>query len=38
MAHSLLHLLDDREQVIGNAYRKLKPGGVFVTSTACFRR
>ena len=35
MAHNLLHLLDDREQVIGTVYRKLKPGGVFVTSTAC---
>ena len=37
MAHNLLHLLDDREQVIDNVYRKLKPGGVFVTSTACIR-
>ena len=37
MAHNLLHLLDDREQVIDSVYRKLKPGGVFVTSTACIR-
>jgi len=37
MAHNLLHLLDDREQVIEDVYRKLKPGGVFVTSTACIR-
>jgi ubiquinone/menaquinone biosynthesis C-methylase UbiE len=37
MAHNLLHLLDDREQVIDIVYRKLKPGGVFVTSTACIR-
>jgi len=37
MAHNLLHLLDDREKAIGNVYRKLKPGGVFVTSTACIR-
>lgn len=35
MAHNLLHLLDDREAVIKDVYRKLKPGGVFVTSTAC---
>ena len=37
MAHNLLHLLDDREQVIEDVYRELKPGGVFVTSTACIR-
>ena len=37
MAHNLLHLVDDREQVIESVYRKLKPGGVFVTSTACIR-
>lgn len=37
MAHNLLHLLDDREQVIEDIYRRLKPGGVFVTSTACIR-
>ena len=37
MAHNLLHLLDDREQVIDIVYQKLKRGGVFVTSTACIR-
>ena len=37
MAHTLLHLLDDRERVIKDVYQKLKPGGVFVTSTACIR-
>ena len=37
MAHNLLHLVDDREQVIESVYRKLKPSGVFVTSTACIR-
>jgi ubiquinone/menaquinone biosynthesis C-methylase UbiE len=37
MAHNLLHLLDDRERVIKDVYQKLKPGGVFVTSTACIR-
>lgn len=32
---SLLHLLDDRRAGIAEAWRALKPGGVFVTSTAC---
>ena len=35
MAHNLLHLLEDREPVIADIHRMLKPGGVFVTSTAC---
>ena len=35
MAHNLLHLLDDREQAIADIHRVLKPGGVFVSSTAC---
>ena len=35
MAHNLLHLLEDKDQVIADVYRMLKPGGVFVTSTAC---
>lgn len=35
MAHSLLHLLEDREQVIADVHRMLKTGGVFVSSTAC---
>ncbi|MBE9555376.1 MAG: class I SAM-dependent methyltransferase, partial [Proteobacteria bacterium] len=35
MGHSILHLLDNREQVIAKFHRMLKPGGVFVTSTAC---
>jgi ubiquinone/menaquinone biosynthesis C-methylase UbiE len=32
---SLLHLLDDRQSAIAKIYRLLKPGGVFVSSTAC---
>jgi len=32
---SVLHLLDNKEEVIARVYRMLKPGGVFVTSTAC---
>jgi ubiquinone/menaquinone biosynthesis C-methylase UbiE len=35
MAHNLLHLLEDREPAIADIYRVLKPGGLFVTSTAC---
>ena len=32
---SILHLLDNKEEVIAKFHRLLKPGGVFVTSTAC---
>jgi ubiquinone/menaquinone biosynthesis C-methylase UbiE len=35
MAHSILHLLEDKESAIAKALRMLKPGGVFVTSTVC---
>jgi 2-polyprenyl-3-methyl-5-hydroxy-6-metoxy-1,4-benzoquinol methylase len=35
LALSVLHLLDNKEAVIETVYRMLKPGGVFVTSTAC---
>lgn len=32
---SILHLLENKEKVIAKVYRMLKPGGIFVTSTAC---
>lgn len=32
---SVLHLLEDKEAAIAKVYRLLKPGGFFVTSTAC---
>ncbi len=32
---SILHLLDNKEDVIAKVCKMLKPGGVFVTSTAC---
>lgn len=32
---SVLHLLENREAAIAKVYDMLKPGGVFVTSTAC---
>ena len=35
LALSLLHLVEDRQTVIDAAFRALKPGGVFITSTAC---
>ncbi|MGI9247647.1 MAG: class I SAM-dependent methyltransferase [Woeseiaceae bacterium] len=35
MAHSVLHLVEDKEQVIANVQQMLKPGGVFVSNTAC---
>lgn len=35
LALSVLHLLADKEAAIAKVYAALKPGGVFVTSTAC---
>lgn len=35
MGHSVLHLLEDRHAAIAKAYRLLRPGGLFVTSTTC---
>ncbi len=35
MAHSLLHLLEDRDIAIRQILMMLKPGGVFVSSTMC---
>ena len=32
---SILHLLDNKEEVIAKVRTMLKPGGLFVTSTAC---
>ncbi len=32
---SILHLVEDRDAVIAKVHRMLKPGGVFVSSTAC---
>ena len=32
---SILHLLEDKEAAIAKVHRTLKPGGLFVTSTAC---
>jgi len=35
MGHSILHLLADKDAVIGKVMNLLKPGGLFVSSTAC---
>ena len=35
LALSVLHLLESKEKAIAKIYGMLKPGGVFVTSTAC---
>ncbi len=35
MAHSLLHLLEDKDAAIAKIFRLLKPGGYFVSSTIC---
>lgn len=32
---SILHLLENKEAVIAKVHRMLKPGGIFVSSTAC---
>ena len=32
---SILHLVPDRRAVLGKVHRMLKPGGAFVSSTAC---
>ena len=32
---SILHLLNNRDEVIAKVYKMLKPGGIFVSSTAC---
>jgi len=35
LAHNLLHLLDDKDQAIADIHRMLRPGGLFISSTAC---
>ena len=32
---SILHLLENRDEVIAKVHKMLKPGSIFVTSTAC---
>ena len=35
MGHSILHLLENKEEVVAKVYDWLKPGGYFVSSTVC---
>lgn len=35
IAMSVLHLMNDPQSAIAHAFTKLKPGGLFITSTAC---
>ncbi len=35
MAHSILHLVRDRETTLKKTHQLLKPGGMFVSSTIC---
>ncbi len=32
---SILHLLENKEEVVAKVHKMLKPGGIFVTSTVC---
>ncbi|MGI9271977.1 MAG: class I SAM-dependent methyltransferase [Woeseiaceae bacterium] len=32
---SILHLVENRDEIIAKAYKMLRPNGIFVTSTAC---
>ncbi len=34
---NILHLMEDRDEVIAKVHRMLKPDGVFVTSTPCLK-
>lgn len=35
LGHSILHLLNDPDEAITRVFQLLKPGGIFITSTAC---
>ena len=37
MGHSILHLVEDKEAMLAKVFASLKPGGAFVTSTACIQ-
>lgn len=38
LALNVLHLMDDRNKAIAQVYEVLKPGGVFISSTACLKQ
>jgi ubiquinone/menaquinone biosynthesis C-methylase UbiE len=37
IAYGIIHLLEDKEKVIQRIYELLKPGGLFISTTACFK-
>ena len=37
MAHSILHLTQNNEEIIKNVYKALKPEGYFVSSSGCIK-
>lgn len=37
MAHSILHLTQDNEQILKNAYKSLRPGGYLISSSGCIK-
>jgi len=37
IAYGIIHLLEDKDKVIQRIYELLKPGGLFISTTACFR-
>ncbi len=37
MAHSILHLTKNNEQILKNAYQAIRPGGFFVSSSGCIK-
>jgi ubiquinone/menaquinone biosynthesis C-methylase UbiE len=37
MAHSILHLTQNNEEILKNVYRSLRPGGYFVSSSGCIK-
>ncbi|HRZ41935.1 MAG TPA: class I SAM-dependent methyltransferase [Bacteroidales bacterium] len=37
IAFSIIHLLEDSEKAIQRIYELLKPGGLFISETACFK-
>ncbi len=37
ISYGVIHLLDDKEKVIQRIYELLKPGGLFISTTACLK-
>lgn len=37
VAYAIIHLLEDSEKVIQRIHELLKPGGLFISTTACFK-